>query len=269
MSGVPVPQLGRKLRLLVTHGFAADMSDLAGKIGGRSPETLRWWQSEGGGRDANTVPERAFPDLLKVFGDALSGQTPEQVRRLVLGPADDLEHLLAPQTALSFRALIEREADKSSGTVFGEDGRLLSLIKTNRPISHPAQARVMLGELFRIEFATRSRGGFVVAFQGAPGGWWVLPCSLDIPTRRIFLPDRDEEKTPFLMREDLDAGRHLFVAVQADRPFPSELHTAAQDGVLLDRGLLSHFMQDLETRPKTARKLFALDVDIVAPPETD
>ena len=269
MSGVPVPQLGRKLRMLVTHGFAADMTDLAGKIGGRSPETLRWWQSEGGGREANTVPAQAFSDLLKVFGDVLSGQTPEQIRRLVLGPADDLERLLAPQTALSFRALIEREADKTSGTVFGEDGRLLSLIKTNKPLARPAQARVMLGALFRIEFATRSRGGFVVAFQGAPGGWWVLPCSLDIPKRRIFLPDCDEEKTPFHMREDLDAGCHLFVAVQADRPFPSDLHAAAQDGVLLDRALLSHFLRDLEARPKTARKLFALDVEIVAPTEPD
>lgn len=265
MTGVPVPQLGRKLRMLVACGRAEDMRDLAKKIGGRSPETLRWWQSEGGGRAANTVPDRAFADLLKVFGAALPDQTPEQVRRLVLGPADDLEHLLAPIEAASFRALIEREADKSSGTIFNEDGRPLSLIKTNKPLAHPAQARVHLGDLFRIEFATRSRGGFAVAFQGAPGGWWVLPCSLDLPKRRIFLPDRDAEKTPFLMREDLDAGRHLFVAVQADRPFPSEFHAAAQDGVLLDRGLLSHFLLDLEGRPKTARKLFALDIEIAAP----
>lgn len=261
MSGVPVTQLGRKLRMLVTHGFAADMTDLAGKIGGRSPETLRWWQSEGGGRAANTVPDRAFADLLKVFGDALPSQTPDQLRRLVLGPADDLEHLLAPQTALSFRALIEREADRQSGTLYREDG--LGLIKTHGGPTSPPQARVRRGEPFRIEFATRLRGGFIAAFQAAPGGWGSVPSVLVRGKGVIHLPDTLLDGSPGFMSEDNEIGRHLFIAAQAARPFPPELEAAARDGLPLDRMLLAHIVRAFEAQDRYTRRLFALDIDVV------
>lgn len=262
MSGVPVPQLGRKLRLLVTHGHADHMTDLARKIGGRRPATLRWWQSESGGHVANTVPEDAFSDLLKVFGDALPGQTPKQLRQLVLGPADDLEGLLAPQEATSFRALIDREADRSSGTLYREDG--LGLIKAHGGHTSPPQARVRRGELFRIEFATRLRGGFVAAFQAAPGGWGSVPSVLMRGKGAIHLPDTLPDGSPGFMSEDNEIGRHLFVAAQAARPFPPELEAAARDGLPLDRTLLAHVVRVFEAQDRSTRRLFTLEVEVVA-----
>lgn len=248
--------------MLVAYGHAEDMTELAGKIGGRSPETLRWWQSEGGGRAANTVPERAFRDLLKVFGAALAGQTSEQVRRLVLGPADDLEHLFAPQTALSFRALIDREADWLSGTLYREDG--LALIRTHGAQGQPPQARIRRGEPFRVAFMTRLRGGFVTAFQAAPGGWGYVPSALVRATRCIHLPDLMADGSPGFMSEDNEIGRHLFVAAQAARPFPTELAAAARDGLPLDRTLLAHIVRAFEAQDHSTRRLFALDVEVVA-----
>lgn len=262
VSGVPVPQLGRKLRLLVTHGHAKTMTDLAGKIGGRRPGTLRWWQSESGGREANTVPEDAFSDLLKVFGDALPGQTPKQLRQLALGPADDLEGLLAPQEATSFRALIAREADRSSGTLYREDG--LALIRAHRVQAQLPQARVRRGEPFRIAFATRLRGGFVAAFQAAPGGWGSVPSVLLRGKGVIHLPDTLPDGSPGFMSEDTEIGRHLFVAAQAARPFPPELEAAARDGIPLDRTLLAHVVRAFEAQDRTTRRLYALEVEVVA-----
>lgn len=256
-----MPQLGRKLRMLVTYGHAKDMTELARQVGGRSPETLRWWQSEGGGRAANTVPERAFSDLLKVFGAALPDQTPQQVRRLVLGPADDLEHLFAPQTALSFRALIDREADWLSGTLYREDG--LALIRTHGAQGQPPQARIRRGEPFRVAFMTRLRGGFVAAFQAAPGGWGYVPSALVRATRCIHLPDLLADGSPGFMSEDNEIGRHLFVAAQAARPFPPELAAAARDGLPLDRTLLAHVVRAFEAQERSSRSLFALDVEVV------
>lgn len=257
-----MPQLGRKLRILVAYGHAEDMSDLAKKIGGRNPGTLRWWQSEGGGRAANTVPARAFSDLLKVFGAALPDQTPEQVRQLVLGPADDLERLLAPIEAASFRALIEREADRSSGTLYREDG--LALIRAHGVQAQPPQACIRRGEPFRIAFSTRLRGGFVAAFQAAPGGWGSVPSVLVRGQGCIHLPDLLAHGSPGFMSEDNEIGRHLFVAAQAARPFPPELEAAARDGVPLDRTLLAHIVRAFEAQDRSTRRIFALDVEVVA-----
>lgn len=261
-----VPQLGRKLRLLISHGPYPDMGALARALG-RSPETLRWWQSGDAAREANTVPAAILPVLIDLYRDALPNLTADQVKRLVLGPADDLERLLAPNSAASFRALIEREADRSSGSLFSDDG--LSLVSVNRALGPAPHARVRLGQPFRIEFRSALRGGFAVAFQAAPGGWGFVPCGLSPSRRTIFLPDCDADGTPGMMCEETERGRHLFIAAQATRPFPADLGAAAMDGAVLDRALLAQFVLDYEARPAATRRLFVMDVEMLARAEME
>jgi hypothetical protein len=143
MTGLIVPQLSRKLHLLITYGHHPSLEAVA-KALGRSPITLRGWVHGGSG----TVPDRVPPQLASRFVDlyrqALPGLTPEQIRALLLGPADDLEALFAAKAAPSFMNLVEREADWTSGTVCLDEGGSFSLVQTNKGRRRAPACRIEL-----------------------------------------------------------------------------------------------------------------------------
>lgn len=261
--GLKVPELERKLQMLIGHGLAADKEDLAEKLGGLRPNTLKWWKNGDAARAPETVSAPAVPKLLDIIQQALPDLTLQQVRQVLLGPADDLKLLLAGPPAPTIAPLIEREADFAAGRLITED---LLLVRRRDRSPQGAEHRTALGQGFRIEFATTSRAGFAVALQSGPGGWGMVPCAVDAPQRRLLLPGLDEDGQPDWMVEENEAGRHRFIAAQGNRAFPPELSAALADRLTLDRTLIAHFLRSFEAQDKFTRRLFALDVDILRSP---
>lgn len=257
-----IPQLKRKLDLLMAFGPYADRAALAARIGSR-PKTLYWWETGAPGRDPEMVSASGMPKLIDAAAAAFRCLPRDQVLRLLLGPAEDFERYLATEAAPSLRRLLENEADRRKGRIFLQDGSALSLIRTNRPEARPAQAKLRLGQYFRIEFATRHRGTFLLALQASPAGWWIVPSDTD-GKGRIHVPGLAEGGTPYLMVEETDAGFHTFVAIQATRAFPGDVLAAAKDGSMLDRAVIAHLVRDLAAQSKANRLILALDLEIGA-----
>lgn len=261
MSRLHVPSLARKLRMLVTYGYAADMRAVAQALG-RAPDTMRGWTGGDMRREPDVVPAAVVPDLLALFQSALEIDGEQHMRVLLQGPPEDLESLFGANAAPSLLKLIEHEADRNAGQLFEIADNALSLIQVHRPNREAAAYELSLGRLFRIEFTTRHRGTFTIGFQSAPGGWGFVPVSASPKDRCLHLPGV-EDGAPALMREETDPGHHLFVAVQSTKPFPPVLLAAARDSAGFDRALIAHFLRHYDGLPKSSRALFAIDVEFV------
>ena len=262
MAGLSVPELRRKLQLLVETGHFENRAAIA-KALRRSEITLRGWANGSSGAPPDIVPQQNAQNFVDLYAQALPGVSKSGIRGLLLGPADDLENLLRAAPDRSLRDLIAREADVQSAALFLDESGAFSLARrASRARSEP-QYRVEIGQAFRVEFPTRSRGGFVLALQAAPGGWGVVPSALDRKAGRIHLPGADEDGALSFLIEDNERGRHLFIAAQAHTAFPSALLLAARDGIPLDRTLLAHFQRHFEAQDRSARRLFAVEIEFI------
>ena len=260
MSGLIVPQLGRKLRLLVDYGRYESLKALAASLG-RSDITLRGWVNGASGTPPDRIPPEHVARFLSLYAAALPSLSEPMLRNMVLGPAEDLEALLAAAATPSLRDLIAREADTGSESFFLAENTL-SLTRTRDERNRSAKWRARLGADFRIEFATKSRAGFVTALQSAPSGWGAVPCAFDRAYSRIHLPGPDEAGRTGWLYENTATGRHLFVAMQGAKPFPPEIAAALRDHVPLDRTILAHVMRNWRDQNQRSRRLFALEVEI-------
>lgn len=114
MAGFSVPQLLRKLGMLVQGGHFGHMNDVAADLK-RGPVTVRGWGSGGGGGPPDSVPHSVLPQLVDLFTRALPDLPADEVRRLLSSPAEDLQSALGAATIPSLRDLIAHEADRYAG----------------------------------------------------------------------------------------------------------------------------------------------------------
>lgn len=262
MAGLIVPELSRKLELLIDHGHFNSRAAIARSLG-RSSVTLRGWANGGSGAPPNTVTRPNAKAFVGLFAAALPDLSKDQIRQLVDGPADDLEAALSSDSNRSLKYLIDRHADWNACTLHlarSEFG-LVRVVREEKV----AQYRIALAKPFRLEFSTRSRAGFVVALQSAPGGWGVVPSYLDRRRKCVDLPGGNLNQEFGLITEENEIGNHVFVAAQASRPFPAAFKSAADDGISLDRTLLSHFLRHFEDQDKSTRRLFAVSIEFFDP----
>lgn len=270
MGGMNVPQLRRKLSLLVQYGHYESMNALAAAMN-RSPITLKGWANGGSGTPAETVPQRNISALINAFARALPDLADDHIRRLLEGPADDLESFLQTSPKDGLKDLIASEADMASARIFLDESGALSLVRRARRVPPAPRYRVQLGQAFRIEVPTKSRAGFVLGLQAAPGGWGVVPATLEREAGLIHLPGPEElegaHATLSYLVEENEIGSHLFIAAQSPKPFPDELLRAGRDGIPLDRTLLTRFQQHFEAQSRKYRRLFAVEIAFEREPE--
>lgn len=261
MAGFSVPELRRKLNLLVETGHFADRAAIA-RAFGLSEITLRGWANGSSGTPPDTVPQKNVAALVDLYARALPDLSSGAIRRVLAGPASDLENLLRGGSDCSLKDLIAREADTSSAVLFFDNPNSMGLVRRATSNQPEPQFTVKIGQAFRLEFVTTSLAGFVIALQAAPSGWAVVSSSLDRKTGRIHVLGADTDGSLPFMIEDNEIGRHVFVAAQAARAFPAELHLAGQDGVPLDRTLLAHFIRHFEAQDRSSRRLLAIDIEV-------
>lgn len=259
MAGQSVPELRRKLHLLIERGLFADMDAIATAIG-RSPVTLRGWANGGSGSEPNTVPAKNVVSLVTLYQQALPNWSLDEIVRLLEGPADDLENAMSVPSASRMHDLLRKEASWNAATLI-HDEQELSLIRRFNPEKPIPHYVVRLGMAFRLEFATRSRAGFMIGLQSAPSGWGIVPASHDRQHACIHFPGTDERGDIGMMVEQSDTGRHMFIAAQAARPFPRQLVEAGDDSIALDRNLLAHFQRHFLQQDRSTRRLFAVEIE--------
>lgn len=260
MKGVFVPELRRKLDLLIETGCFADRAELHHVLG-RNETTVRGWINGGSGQPPDTIPQKAFGNVLQAFAIALPLYSNERIRDLLCGPLNDLEQTLTPASELSLSALIVREANTSSITLITEERGALGIARRAKRYEPAPQHTLSLGQWFRMEIGTRSRATCVLALQNAPSGWVIQPSMLDRDRLLIHVPGPDEKDETGYLTEENEIGRHQFIVAQCPLAFPAALLSAAHDGIILERGLVGQFADHYQSQPKTERRLFAVEVE--------
>lgn len=255
MPGQSVPELSRKLRLLVEAGAFDNQTEVAAALG-RSPITVRGWANGASGGPPDTVPLRNMPELTNLLRAALPSLPESELMRLLTGPADDLELALARTSKGSFIEMLHREADWQATEIIVENETMRLVRRVGGPKNENAP-QVRIGQPFRIEVTTKSRAAFVVGLQSAPSGWGPVPALFDRASKRINLPGQDDCNQLGLMEEPSETGDHLFVTMQASRPFPRVFDRLAEDQIAVDRALLKMLQSHFLEQDKSTRRVFA------------
>ncbi|WP_299961511.1 hypothetical protein [uncultured Roseobacter sp.] len=261
MAKTYVPELAKKIDLLIKYGLYKNRVAIAAKLK-CSTETIKWWIYGDKAREPGCVSGSGMRRVHDLFAAALPDLSRPKVEQLMLGPADDIERLLAPLQADSLIALVRKEAVTTATTLFDERGGSLGLVETTKARKPAPHYTVKKSKLFRLAFKTHLRGAFTIAFQKSPGGWGIVPS--DAEKAVLHVPGRDEEGELAVMCEHNEVGRHTFIIAQSTKPFPEQLIAAQADGVQLDRILLGHFAADYRVRPKTTKSLFSVNIEITS-----
>lgn len=260
MTGLRIPQLQRKLDLLVSYARLSGRDAVAAHLN-RSTVTIRGWINGNSGTPPETVPAANIPALLALFHAALPGASEAESRALLLGPADELERRFRSPAPVSLHDLVAAEAVTDRGTLFTEDGSL-SIVRIRTEPQGAAAYHLRLGQFFRIEFRAHSRAGHITALQATPSGWAFVPASCAAGSDIIHLPGPGDDGETGWMVEDTDPGRHRFIALHTARPIFGAIAGAARDGGYLDHALIAHLAHIYREQPDDARRIYALSVDL-------
>lgn len=256
-----MPALKRKFGLLRSYSSRTSWSLLAEPFGAAA-KTLQYWCDGNQTRSPDQIPPEALPVLLKLFAEILPRSLPaEEVRRLVLGPADRLEAELRSGAAASFAALIAREGQTGTGVLFRKSAES-GLIEVEGETAPADCARVALWEWFRVRFPVPAACRYAVTLQNVQQAWAVVPSVLMQGTfRRVLVPGLENDSAPRFMRERRDPGLHRFVCLQAGAPFPPLVEEHAREGLAFDqRGLetLARFYEDLPVPQRACHVLIVV-----------
>lgn len=257
MSSLRVPDLLKKLNLLIEYSEYSNLAEIADHLD-KKLETVRSW-TKGAGLDV--VPSHRRDAFIDLFAAQLPMLSRDQLIETLQSPRVHLEQAFITQKMPSLRALIEAQARFDRGKlVLAPNG--LDLVEIRRDQA-ATELRVPLGQYFRLEFETPHHGSQVIGLQHAPQGWAVLAASFDATRKTIHLPSLEADGSPNFMRERNDLGVNRFIAIQTLHPLPAVLHAALADRVVLNRFDLASLAEHLGSLGKTTRAIFALDIEFV------
>jgi hypothetical protein len=232
---VSVDALKRKIDLALERGLVADWTKLAETLNA-SPKTIRWWIQGSAGHEPGEMPKDAFDAFTRIFTGALADDSEETVRRLMAGPAIELEDALtsSPVSTDTFSFTRDAITDEGRLVLFVDDA---GLVEVGRRSSDNLPA-VHLHAPFRIEFKAMRGVRYAIVLQHAGRRWGAVSANPNRTEGVIHVPGIAPDGHPFTMRETEQEGAHAFYCIQSRRPFTAPLVAAFADPVELDRRVL-------------------------------
>lgn len=256
---VSVDALKRKIDLALEHGLVANWEELA-KTLNASPKTIRWWIQGSAGHEPGEMPKDAFDAFTGIFTGALADDSKVIVRRLVAGPAIELEDVLTPSPISTDPLSFTRNAiiDEGRLVLFADDAGLVEIGRRssdNLPTVH-------LHAPFRIEFKAMRGVRHAIVLQHAGRRWGAVGAKPDRGGGIVHVPGLAPDGHPFTMRETEQEGSHAFYCIQSRRPFTAPLTAAFADPVELDRRVLGMVARYYDDLPAGDRRCQLLSIEV-------
>jgi len=253
MSTVMIPDLKRKLDLLMAFGPRKDWAALAVPFG-RSLKTLRWWADGDDSRNPGTLPDDHVQTMLTLVREALPAGCDDDARRLLFGDFRFFEQAMRAQhlAAVSLPTIIEQEGRLDRGRLHrAPDINLVERIgaKAEVPV-------VELGQPFCLEFPC-DVAGHALVLQHVQQTWAAVALSdadaiVRVRPGQYFVPTRHADGTAAFMVEDCDVGLHRFVALITPNPYPAGIVVAAKQASVFDlvtlNALAEHYLQQAKAQ---------------------
>ena len=257
-----VPNILRKLNLLIDYTRFRDIDELAAAFG-KERKTLYSW-GKGGGEH---VPSDSYKVLVGLVSKALNhGLSETEIVELLAAPsAFPLEEELVAAPARPLGDIVAAEADRTAGTLFVKPRPSLGLVEAEDEEELKQGDVVELQQWFRIEFRTPLGGGQILAMQHVGQTWSVLRYHFDAEVQIIHLPGLKASGGIAHMREKSEYGLHSFIVMQTQAPFPPSVRNLLANRTVFDSRLLNRLSIHYESHATTARRLFALDLLVERP----
>lgn len=261
MTALIIPDLQRKLDVLLARQVFASKESVARHLG-KSLKTLNWWAHGSSARQAGLIPKESEADVLALFAACFPDGTAERDIRIALTQSGaDFERTVQLAWSPSWEALVSRYARVTAGRLLMRPDEI-GLVEIEAP-SRDGGPHVPLGAWFRIEFQSDLSAAHLYACQQAPSAIGPVPVQI-VPPGGIQLPSSASLGQPAYMRERVDAGRHVFAAIQVARALPADLAAPFSGGLPLESSFLQRVAAHLLSLPASKWRLFALTLTMDA-----
>lgn len=249
MTGLAIPGLGEKLRLLVQLSEIDGWSGLAKRFG-RSEKTLRYWGTGNDDRQPNMLPSEHLPALRKVIADAIKADlTSPQIDDLIKSPPSELRQVLLGRSGIALLEVIEQSGRHADAELFTECPSTIELVRVaGKPVKQ-VKLRVALDVPFRLVFSGIQRKAFTIVLQKSPSAWGYIGSGYRDAKGDLHIPGQSNGNFANMI-ESAEPGIHRFVAIGMQNEPPVNLSRYARDEMALDISAVSAIASHLKSTDK-------------------
>lgn len=257
-----VPELQKKLGLLVRYGYFDSFDAVAAALG-RKAKTVRWWGHGDAARGGGRIPADRYEQVMALFRDCLLPDVPESlVDEIVLGPASEMEEQLGPSDPKSIRDFIRSEGVAGAGRLFVGKENEIGLVETDQ--DRPAiKFRVPLDAWFRIVVEKDLRRRTILALQLTPSACGIVGHAVDPGTGHVLVPGLMEDGSLAWMRERRDNGLNRFAVIGLNKLLPADI--PSEGGQVLTEALQNRLGYVYGQREQDEREIHLMTIDILKP----
>lgn len=266
---ISVPDWGRKLRLLRTHGPRKTNAEIAAAFG-LAESTVRGWQSDRRHDIEPSIPERHINRAVQLFREIVPESFPDAaLPNLFLGEYRPLEDAVLNAPAHRLSGLIAAEARTDTGNVLRAPRINTGLVDYDDPDEPKGLfPEVKLGERFSLEFSLGQRRGYVLTLQNEKLNWGIVTFGDKTPSRKIkvrqfVIPGTNANRNPVYLRELDQPGLHRFVCLVCPEPFPESVLATVAEAVPLDQAALEKLAAFYARQPRAQRAIHLLRVAFI------
>jgi hypothetical protein len=249
MTGIAIPGLAEKLRLLAQLAEIDGWSGLAKRFG-RSEKTLRYWGTGNDARPPNMLPSEHLPMLRKVIADAIKEDLASpQIDDLINSPPSELRHVLQGRSGLALMEVIELLGKQADAELFIDCSSTVELVRVaGKPVKQ-VKLKVALDVPFRLVFSEIQRRAVSIVLQKSPSAWGYVGSGYRDPKGDLHIPGQSSGN-PATMIEFSETGIHRFVAIGLPTQPPVNLSRYARDEIALDISAVSAIASHLRSTDK-------------------
>lgn len=246
MTGIAIPGLAEKLRLLAQLAEIDGWSGLAKRFG-RSEKTLRYWGTGNDARQPNMLPSEHLPTLRKVIADAIKADLASpQIDDLINSPPSELRQVLLGRSGLALLEVIDLSGRHADVELFTERPSNIELVRVaGKPIDS-VKLRVALDVPFRLVFSRIQRKAFTIVLQKSPSAWGYIGSGYRDAKGDFYIPGQSNGNFATMI-ESAEPGIHQFVAIGMQNEPPVNLSRYARDQMALDISAVSAIASHLKS----------------------
>jgi hypothetical protein len=244
MTGITVPGLGEKLRLL------AQLTDLGGWVGlterfGRSEKTLRYWGTGNDARQPNMLPSEHLPVLRNVIAEAIRADlTSPQIDDLINSPPYELRQVLLGRSGFALLEVIELHGKCADAELFTNRSSSVELVRVAGKPAKQVKLKVALDVPFRLVFSKSKRKAVTIVLQKSPSAWGFIGSGYRDAKGDLHIPGQSNGNLATMI-ESAEPGIHRFVAIGLPSGPPVNLSRYARDEIALDISALSAIASEI------------------------
>lgn len=258
-----IPQLRRKLALLVENEHFANLEEIANGIG-TTQKTLEGWADYGSNKvTKGMISGKHYQQTLEIFKGVLCKQHGDiDVEAIVKGEVSELARYLSHSPRFTFHELVERYAITHGSKAFIDKNTGMPAVKRRSQKMPLTLFKATTKQWFWIEFQTDLTSSHTIAIQQRANEWAFSDVEYVKDEKQILIPGLRADGFPDSIQEADWDGINTFYAVQTIKPWPQVIMEAIKSSAPIDNAFLQKVADHYASNKPDNRRLFASAIDV-------